>query len=143
MSFKHEESDGLIPNKQTPPATKQLGTSADPWDELNATTVTATTVSGSTVGAGSDMFVGGARVPQVKEVIGDLASSGAVYTHNLGTQYVVFQVYDGNGSGVPFGSGQDTGPSGLIVNSTAAIDTNRFAVFPNGAITAARVVFIG
>lgn len=60
----HEQSDGLIPNKQTPPATSQLGTTADPWAEINVTevkattitgvtTLTGTTVSGTNVGAGT------------------------------------------------------------------------------------------
>lgn len=52
------ELDSLYPNSQTPPSTSQLGSSARKWDEVNATTVSATSLTGTTVAASTTVTAG-------------------------------------------------------------------------------------
>jgi len=149
MSFKHEQSDGLIPNKQTPPATKQLGTTADKWDEVHATTITgvttltATTVSGTTVGAGTAAYVAGRTVASMVLITDNIEASGKVFTHGLGNQYPYMQVYDGNGSGLPVGSGTSGWVSGLYIETMEAVSANTMAIFPSAAISGITIRFMG
>ena len=149
MSFKHEESDGLIPNKQTPPATKQLGTTSDMWDEVHATTITGvttltgTTVSGTTIGAGTALYLQGDAVPRRVQMSDNIEAAGKKFTHNLGAQYVQFQVYDSNASGIPFGSGDAGFASGLFINGFYASGTNDAYIYPSAAVSGATVLFIG
>lgn len=130
----YEQTDGFVPNKQTPPATTKLGASDAKFSEVNATTV-----SGTTVGAGTALYVAGRSVPGVYTETVDLAAATAYeVTHGLGTTTPVVQVY-GSGTNEQYFPGSGT----VMITAISGVDSNTVAITANIAAPGSTVVVIG
>jgi len=151
------EFDSLYPNSQTPPNTSQLGSTSRKWDDINVTagkittlstttlsavTFSATTTSGTTVGAGSAMYLEGTTVAKTFRVSDNIEASGKIFTHPIGTQHPIVQVWDGNASGVPFGSGSP-GVSPIWIDELIGISTTQMVIVPSAAISGATIRIVG
>ena len=118
-----EQSDGLIPNKQTPPSTKSLGTSADQWDEVYAT----------------NLYRSGVAVSRYFSVSADLGVAGVAVTHNLNNSNPVIQVY-GSGTNELYGMG--SGIATVIVAASGS-SANAVTITMSAAAPGSTVVIIG
>jgi len=136
----YEQTDGFIPNKQTPPSTSTIGTSADKFDEIHVTTLTGTTVSGTTVGAGTAAYVGGQAVARYYSESVDLPQGQYNITHGLNNANPVIQVYgSGTNEILPHGSGNGV----TVVAAASGSGVNVAVITLTAAVPGATVVIVG
>lgn len=132
----YEQTDGFVPNKQTPPSTSKVGASDAKFSEVHGTTV-----SGTTIGAGSNLYVAGRDVPGKYSESADLSATASTITHGLNNSNPVIQVY---GSGMnqlyPLGSGA---PGDIYVAGASGTSANAVQVTMSAAAPASIVVVIG
>lgn len=135
----YEQTDGFIPNQQTPPATSVLGTSADPF-----TSIVGTTVSGTTVGAGSNLYLDGAPAARVYRETGVdfTATTAKAITHNLNTLYPIVEVY-GSGTNQKFGFDTSGNVTVTKVTALSGASANVVHITMSATIVGAKVVVIG
>ena len=120
----HEQSDGLIPNKQTPPATSQIGTSADKWDEINATAVNVNGFSAAKV---------------YSETVDLVALTGYTVTHGLNNSNPLIMVYgSGTNEVLPIGSG-----AGTVITAASGSTANAVVITATAGAPGSTVVVIG
>jgi hypothetical protein len=136
---KYEQSDGFVPNKQTPPATSKLGASDAKWDEVNATTVSGTTVNAAA------LTLLNRNVPAYYSVVGDVPGSvvGLEVAHGLNNSGVIVQVYkDGAGGGrYVEGSGTNAAVTGDYIVEASGL--NSVYLYAGEARTSVNIVVIG
>jgi hypothetical protein len=130
----YEQSDGFVPNKQTPPATSKLGASDALWGEVNATAV-----SGTTVNAGALTKLG-FTVPGIyTETVDLVAATAYTVTHGLNNSNPLVQVYgSGTNEQLGFGSGVAT-----VITALSGASANAVHVTVNAAAPGSTVVVIG
>jgi len=136
---EYEQTDGFIPNQQTPPSTTVIGTSTDPF-----TSIVATTVSGTTVGAGSNMYVGGAPAAKIYRETGVdfVAATAKTITHSLNTLYPVVQVY-GSGTNQQFGFDASGNVSQARITAISGTSVNAVSITVSATSPGSKVVIIG
>jgi len=124
----YEQTDGFVPNKQTPPATSVLGASNNPFTNLFVNHVESS----------------GARLAKVVVVTGVdfVAATAKTVTHNLGTLNPIVQVY---GSGTNQRFGFDTSGNVTVAKITACSGTtaNALSITVSATQPGAKVVVIG
>jgi hypothetical protein len=130
----YEQTDGFVPNKQTPPATSKIGASDALFSEVNATTV-----SGTTVNAGAINKLGRSVPAYYSEVVDLPVDTVVTVTHNLSNSKPLIQVYaSGAGGVIPFGSG-----AGTVIYAASGSSANAVQVTSNAAAPGSTVVVIG
>ena len=130
-----EQTDGFVPNKQTPPATTKIGASDAPFSEVNATTV-----SGTTVNAGALTKLG-FTVPGIySETVDLVVDTAYVVTHGLNNSNPIVQVYgSGTNEQIPFGSGM----ASPILYAVSGSSANAVTITCNLGAPGSKVVVIG
>ena len=133
----YEQSDGFIPNKQTPPSTAALGTSSDLWDEVNATAV-----SGTTVNAGALTLLN-FNVPKYYSATVDfVVDTAKTVTHGLNNSNPLVMLYgSGTNRVIPMGSG-NAGDVAVIVSASGAT-ANTYVLTLNANAPGSTIVVIG
>jgi hypothetical protein len=137
---QYEQSDGFVPNKQTPPATSKLGASDAKWDEVNATTVSGTTINAAA------LTLLNKNVPAYFSVVGDVPAGvvGLEVVHGLNNSGVIVQVYKGGAVGGRYveGSGTNAAVTGghYIVEASGA---NSVYLYAESALASVNVIVIG
>jgi len=130
----YEQSDGLVPNKQTPPATSKLGASDALWSEVNATAI-----SGTTVNAGAVNILGRAAAGYYSETVDLVAITAKTVTHNLNNSNPLIMVYgSGTNEVLPMGSGV-----GTVIESASGSTANAVVIVASAAAPGSVVVVIG
>jgi hypothetical protein len=131
----YEQTDGFVPNKQTPPTTSKLGAS-----DARFTEVHGTTVSGTTVGAGSNLYVAGRSVPGIYTETVDLeAATAYTVTHGLNNSTPIVQVY-GSGTNEQYLSGSGVG---TVITAVSGSSANAVDITVSAAAPGSTVVIIG
>jgi hypothetical protein len=130
----YEQSDGFVPNKQTPPATSKIGASDALWDEVNATAV-----SGTTVNAGTLNKLGFTVPGYYSETVDLVAATAYTLTHGLGNSNPIVQVY-GSGTNEQFMNGSGIGTVVMAVSGSSA---NAVQVTVSAAAPGSTIVVIG
>lgn len=130
----YEQSDGFVPNKQTPPATSKLGASDAKFSEVHGTTV-----SGTTLGA-TNLYKGGASVPSMyTETVNFVAETAKTITHSLNNSTPIWMVYgSGTNELLHAGSGADT-----VVYTASGSTANALVLYTTATAPGSTVVIIG
>lgn len=137
MSTVYEQSDGFVPNKQTPPSTSTLGTSSAKWDQIHGTAV-----SGTTMGAATSIHIAGQKVPRIYTSGGTIGTGGTSVPHNLSNSNPVVLVYgSGTNEIYQLGSGAP-GVTNYLV-SVSGSDANHVVITSSASLPGSTIVVLG
>ncbi len=132
----YEQSDGFVPNTQTPPATTKIGAADALFSEVNATTV-----SGTTVNAGTLQKLGRAVPGYYSETVDLVALTAKTVNHYLNNSNPMVLVYgSGTNQAIPFGSGAAASP---VIYAVSGASANAVSLTSTAAVLGAVVVVIG